>query len=273
MIDIADFLDEEKGLNNYKVHFAFGIPNKREPLYLLTKNEFKGWQEHQNNKNFERPLILALIFYRTNEWIFGGVYRRLSVKRAYDRGRKKHYFNYQTELLPIHEDLIGRAIFTFKKEFRQSYVLLEKHYEKIILNEVLNKQFKVEEFPGYENVLLDFDVLKEIIIEEETSWKTALSNIKGVYIITDKLNGKQYIGSAYGGDAFWHRWKAYVNNGHGNNKELKKLLKDNGADYATNFQFSILEIRSNITSDEEIVKREAHWKDKLMTREFGYNQN
>ena len=64
-----------------------------------------------------------------------------------------------------------------------------------------------------------------------------------------------------------------MNNGHGNNKELKKLIEKNGADYATNFQFAILEIRSNITSDEEIVKREVHWKDKLMTREFGYNQN
>ena len=81
------------------------------------------------------------------------------------------------------------------------------------------------------------------------------------------------MGSAYGQDAFWSRWSTYAKNGHGNNKQLKSLIEKNGIEYAHNFQFSILEIRSTITSDEEIIKREAHWKNKLITHKFGYNVN
>jgi len=147
------------------------------------------------------------------------------------------------------------------------------YYDKITIKEILPKPYRVTEFPGYENVVLTFEELREIIISEDLSWKTALSNIKGVYLITDINNGKQYIGSAYGDEAFWSRWESYSATGHGNNKELTQLLKANGFDYAQNFQFSILEIRSRITDDEEIIRRESHWKRIMGTREHGYNRN
>ena len=75
-------------------------------------------------------------------------------------------------------------------------------------------------FPGYENVLIDFNLLKTIVEKEEPSWKSALSSVKGVYIITDKSNGKIYIGSAYGIDSFWSRWSLYAKNGHGSSPKF-----------------------------------------------------
>lgn len=51
-------------------------------------------------------------------------------------------------------------------------------------------------------------------------WKTALANQKGVYLITDSLNGKEYVGSATGENMIWGRWKDYIANG---NIELKSL--------------------------------------------------
>ena len=100
-----------------------------------------------------------------------------------------------------------------------------------------------------------------------------MQNAKGVYIIVDSKTGKQYIGSAYGIEAIWSRWQAYIKTGHGGNVELKKLLNEKSNDYETFFQFSILEARTQITSDEEIIEREGHWKNILLTREFGYNKN
>ena len=141
------------------------------------------------------------------------------------------------------------------------------------MKEVLPQPYRVTPFPGYENVVLTFEELGEVILSEDASWKTALSNIKGVYLITDRKNGKHYIGSAYGDDAFWSRWRAYSITGHGRDMELIELLNRNGAGYAEHFQFSILEIRSRTTDDEEIKKREKHWKDALQSREFGYNRN
>ncbi len=54
--------------------------------------------------------------------------------------------------------------------------------------------------------------------------------------------GKQYVGSAYGGDGIWHRWVRYAKDGHGGNKEIKDLLKVKGRKYPSNFQFSVLEV-------------------------------
>ena len=47
--------------------------------------------------------------------------------------------------------------------------------------------------------------LKYIVDNNLPSWKTALSNVKGVYIIVDTKNGKQYVGSAYGDECIWQR--------------------------------------------------------------------
>lgn len=260
-------------LEKYKVHMAMGRINKKDPLYTLVKNQFKEWQEYQNNKNFEREYIFSLVHYKTDQWIFGGIYKRIGVKKTYDQDRKKDYYQYKTELLNIQTDLIGRLVINFKKDFRQSYILLEKHYENFKLGLILEKPYKIESFPGYENVLLDFKLLQEIIYEEESTWKSALSNTKGVYLITDKTNGKNYIGSAYGENAFWDRWRSYAKNGHGGNVELKEVIEMNGMDYADNFQFAIVEVRSSIIDDELIIRREAHWKNILKSREFGYNKN
>jgi hypothetical protein len=185
----------------------------------------------------------------------------------------KKYYRYATELLDTRKNLIARLILSFPKDFRQSYVLLENYYDQFSMKEILPQPYRVTPFPGYENVVLTFGELREIILSEDVSWKTALSNIKGVYLITDRKNGRHYIGSAYGDDAFWSRWRAYSITAHGKDVELIEILEKNGATYAEHFQFSILEIRSRTTDDEEIKKREKHWKDALRTREFGYNRN
>ena len=245
----------------------------KRPLLALSKGSFKEWQEYQNKKNFERDFIFSLVYYRPHRWIFAGVYRRLDVQKVYDTAREKSYFRYNTELIDVQKNLIGRMILGFQKDFRQSYVLLENHCDKFILGEILANPYHVSEFPGYANVALAYEELTEIILSEDVSWKTALSNVKGVYLITDLNNGRQYVGSAYGEDAFWNRWQSYSSTGHGNNKELAMVLQQNGNDYVRQFQFSILEIRTRTTDDQEIIRRESHWKRILGTREHGYNSN
>jgi len=92
-------------------------------------------------------------------------------------------------------------------------------------------------------------------------------------VITDKTTGKQYVGSAYGGEELWQRWTVYASSGHGGAKELRALLRKKGVDYASNFQFSLLEVCGINANPEDVIARECHWKDVLMTREFGLNWN
>jgi hypothetical protein len=128
-------------------------------------------------------------------------------------------------------------------------------------------------FPGYNNVLMSHTELSLLVSKEEPSWKAALSSVGGIYLITDTMVGKLYVGSACGEGGIWQRWRAYAETGHGNNTELRVLLTQQGTKYAHNFQYSILEIADLQDSVEEICARECHWKKVLLSREFGYNAN
>ena len=83
-----------------------------------------------------------------------------------------------------------------------------------------------------------------------------------------------YIGNATGVGGIWARWCEYAWTGHGHNVELVSLLAQEGASYAENFQYGVLEIADTHASVDEILRRESHWKDLLCTRfPHGYNAN
>ena len=105
------------------------------------------------------------------------------------------------------------------------------------------------------------------------SWRASLSNVAGVYLISDNATGKLYVGSAHGESGIWGRWAEYVENGHGNNVKLEELLDEGGAEYARNFNYAVLEVSDLLTTREEIEERESHWKEILKTRSYGLNAN
>ena len=130
-------------------------------------------------------------------------------------------------------------------------------------------------FPGYEDLILPFDALSDIVSDGITygEWHTALASVYGIYLITDMVSGKQYVGSAYGKkDGLLGRWKVYTKTHHGGNKGIKELLKEDPERYHP-FQFSILQILPKNLSDDEVIQIENRYKDKLQTREFGLNDN
>jgi hypothetical protein len=141
------------------------------------------------------------------------------------------------------------------------------------MSEIFKDKITIIPFPGYENVNVDYNYLKTIIERNDKSWYSALKSVKGIYLITDATNGKHYVGSAYGDDALWQRWSEYIFNGHGGNKKLKKIISENSNEYKKNLRFSILEIATKKSDDTEIIRREQYWKNILLTREFGYNDN
>ena len=130
-------------------------------------------------------------------------------------------------------------------------------------------------FSGYENFVLTYDELKEIVNDPTAheSWHTALSSINAVYLIVDRENGRQYVGSAYGRGGLLERWTCYVKSLHGGNKLMKKLLCDYPDRYI-HFQFSILQLLPKTATPDDVIQTETLWKKKLLTYEpFGMNQN
>ncbi len=133
---------------------------------------------------------------------------------------------------------------------------------------------KTKEFVGFENLILSFSELKDILQDEilYADWHTALKNVNAIYLITNTKNGKQYVGSAYGSNGLLGRWKCYAQTIHGGNKGIIEELKAKAEEYQ-NFQFSILQILSKNLLNDEIVHVETTYKNKLLTKEFGMNRN
>ena len=279
MIKLVDFLNINKSeFAHYKIHFATGADDKMIPYNKFLINEFKEWQEFQTNKNFSRQYVISLIYYTKNIWMFGGIYAIEQNPTPITKGNWNGW-KYKTTLLNIEKDMIGRAFFYYKKEFRNSYPGLDLKSQSesnpcdMCISHILEKKVSLTDFPGFDKVNINYETLKLIVDDNIQSWKSVLSNVKGVYLIVDTLTGKQYVGSAYGEDCIWHRWVNYAINGHGDNKLLKELLSINGTAYKYNFKYSVLEVCNMSLSNEYIIARENHWKEVLMTRKFGLNDN
>jgi hypothetical protein len=132
----------------------------------------------------------------------------------------------------------------------------------------------IAEFPGFKAVDLAKTQLDVIVKHELESWRTVLSNVAGVYLISDKRSVKLYVGSASGEGGLWQRWCQYAATGHGGNVELKQILQNEGGPERANaFRFSILDVADVHATTDEILGRESHWKNVLLTREQGLNAN
>ncbi|WDE95408.1 GIY-YIG nuclease family protein [Lentisphaera profundi] len=251
-----------------KIHLAQS--NNDSVLDHFYAGTFQSWQEGQTQKNFGQAYIISLIqLPQKNKWLFAGCFRSLSVSSEKING----YWKYETEELTECSELEGRLIIDFQRTGRASYLRAENWAEQLTVAEFKAQRMSVQEFPGYNQTSISKSTLDIIISQQIQSWRGALSNIAGIYLITDTNTGKLYVGSATGSEGIWQRWSDYSVNVHGGNKDLKEALKLNGSDYSRHFQYSILEIADTHASDQDILTRESYWKQVLRTREFGYNAN
>lgn len=183
--------------------------------------------------------------------------------------------NYEGEELEEYSQYYGRVIIKFKKTFMTQGRYYNPLHEELVVQQILPTIFDGEDFPGYDKVKLNYHQLFTIINRGKRDWIAALENQKAVYLITDKNNGKLYVGSATSNSKMLlDRWTNYSINGHGGNKELVALVNEKGFEYIKeNFQYSILENYNSKVDDSIILKRESHWKEVLQSRKFGYNAN
>lgn len=250
---------------NTKVHLA-SWNGSENPLDVYLAGNFDEWQSWQNKLNFNRDFVLSLIgLPEAGKWLFAGVYESKGASQL------EGMYYYQLAQRASCSELAGRLVVDFPRPGRQSYLKLEKWVEQIVLHEIRPEPLRISEFPGFRMIDLSKAELDVIVRQSITSWRTALSNVSGVYLISDTKSGKLYVGSATGEAGIWQRWLDYAGNGHGGNKELGDLLKEEGAGRAAFFRYSVLEIADIHESPESILGRESHWKNILMTRQYGLN--
>ena len=285
MIELNKFI-KVPNLNKTKIKFNMNAGNVEIKAWdLLFKEDETEWEQinawktkHPNNNLNHADYLLAFAQYYPygpEYFIFGGLYKIKKIEpEVFDE------VGYELTLMDDYKEYRKRLIVKLKKPIgRDLYNRLYKNIQDTLEPEVyeIAPNTKLGHFPGYQNVTLSHPQMQQIISRNEPSWKQALMNVKGVYVITDLSNGKLYIGSASGNtDGIWQRWSDYANieNLTGGNKLLNEIKLDKGKDYiVNNFQYSILEIFDTKTKADTIINRENYWKNVFCTRKYGMNFN
>lgn len=210
---------------------------------------------------------------KTDKWLYLGAFENLG-----ETTNKNGDEIYRLERIDKYNSFAERLVVLYKKKQGPKQAKIDiSEIESIAVDSLLTDRFIMieETFPGFNNVSLSFGKLKTIITNNWTNWKMLLTNANGIYVISDSNTGKLYVGSTYGKEGIWQRWSSYVaTNGHGNDVELKKLIKKDSTYASKYFTFSLIETFTNIDdSSEYIIEREQYWKNVLNTRQGGNNRN
>lgn len=255
-----------ENLNNVKIRFVKANKDNN-PIEIFKENrkkllDWQFWNYSKNKSFYEGQIAIGFVKIEGDKWLL------FDISRITKDLNKFRAVGYEFDTLKEYEKYCGRIIIEFKNKSQNMIRKAESVMEHCKILQILEDTFDNDIFPGYENVNLSWQDLKRVI--NKNIWKTALENQKGIYLITDTVNGKMYVGAAYGNDMIHGRWSQYVRTGHGGNKQLKKLdfeyIKEN-------FRYSILDIYKSTIEDRVIINRENWWKNTLMTRKFGYNIN
>ena len=265
-------------LDGQSVKIKFNIFNGYDdPMVLYMKNpeiinnQWLFWRE--KNKNFKiGEIAICLLKIGYDQWLL------TTIKKITNDLNIRNGINYEGTELPEYSKYYGRIILSFHKTLQNPVVTKDTVWNQLEVLQILSSPFDGIDFPGYDNVNITFHELEAIITRHKRDWIKALENQKAIYLISDKSNGKLYLGSATGDNGMLlQRWSAYIANGHGGNVELRKITEDpsKGFSYVQeNFSYAILENYNARVDKDFILKRENWWKTTLKTRNpFGYNKN
>ncbi|WP_312944569.1 GIY-YIG nuclease family protein [Stutzerimonas kunmingensis] len=254
-----------------KVHLA-RYNGKKHPLDVFLEGRFDEWQSLQSQRSFEKDYVVSLIQAgRPTRWLFAGLFRRKG--RSHHTEPRSHYL-YELERIEAAEEWVGRLYLKSTYKQRHSYPLGKTLAKDLVISELLPKRLTIGDFPGFKSVNLTKEHLDIVVRQNIPTWRAALSSVKGIYLLTDVETGKLYVGKADGESGIWGRWCTYAATTHGGNVALKEEFGiDAPPDRQYHLRFSILEITDLHAIDKEIDARENHWKQILLSRDFGYNRN
>ena len=240
-------------------------------IYLYENDAFVTYQSEQLVKKFKDvDYIVSFIGEESTSSRFVGVYKNNGILQMLPDYKGEAHARFDIQEISGFELLKERVIIDWNNP-----VQWLQHYNAMpvirIDRGLMENNLPV--FVRYEDVMLNYTQLKTIINSNNPEWKSRLESCNCIYLILDKSNGKQYVGSTYNTKGIWGRWSEYAKTGHGDDVELKKCI-DSDPKYAEkNFQWCILETLPIKILPEQAIERESLYKRKLGTRMYGYSKN
>lgn len=277
---------KDYGLSIEKTKLVRHPLNKKDVNEVYSKGGLgflEAYQSSQSKRIFDNcKYIVTFIGTVGTQSRFVGVYKILGiidgpkVRDYMPEGypHEEHFDNnhvyYQMERTDIMEDLVNRLIIDWPSPRSWfNWASTEKEVLSILSTDEI-------EFPGYENLILTYTELSNIVDGDERylKWREALSNVNGIYLICDTKHSMQYIGSTYNDEGILGRWTNYIRTLDGGDVGIKAHLKKYPGAYL-DFQFTILRILPKPIEMKAAVDVETLYKKKLGTRNeiSGLNKN
>ena len=171
-------------VGSFKLHAArFNQVRRPLDVFLEDKQEWNQWNSYFGKRHeFNRPFLLSLIdFYpEKNVWLFGGIYKIQNFDRRPQQSQENSHA-YNSELTEIGSEFIGRLKVRLALSRGRTFNL-EGQINKMELVEILRFPYTGPSFTGYDKASLIFSDLTTIVQNDRQDWKTALGNMKGVYL-------------------------------------------------------------------------------------------
>jgi hypothetical protein len=250
--------------------------DKGKTPYELWRDDPQKFDQYQSIQKPERRDQLKAKYWASfvglpdNQTLFVGVFRvtytglsKRDTPKVYTSGvdLAGTHDTYELVLDDSLREFAGKLLISWGAGMR-SWVQRADNQDKAITE--LRPELKDPEFPGFLMFISNLSKIQSETLPK--GWKDILGISRGVYLLTCPKTKEQYVGSAYGEGGFWNRWQQHARTGYG---DAVKLKSREPSDY----QVSILEVVGTSTTDEEIVRLETRWKEKLRTREMGLNGN
>lgn len=254
------------------IRHTFGSPEFPSPEYVTEETLFQYTRSQAvASKKFpQNPPRYWFVFLAET----GGQSRLYTVYENHgeileERTESHRYFDLHQS--SVFAGLRQRLLIEWTKDF-VNWSKMGKYADKLKVLEIAPR--RVKEFPGYDNLLLNYSELQKVVSEDPmyVKWRAALGAVQGIYLIIDTISGQQYVGKADGNERILGRWRAYAGDGHGGNVAMREL-KLSDSEYAQRYQFSLLRVFGPQTPQVEVDRAESHYKQALLSRKFGLNRN
>lgn len=275
----------EYGIETNQIKLVRHPLNKEDVREVYNRGMIEHYQATQSKNCFDNcKYIAAFIGTNKTEALFIGLYEiigsisgpkvqeMMPEKYPYPAHFDDEHIYYQMKKMDVMSEMDGKLVIEWGQATRCWYQWANKCDKEVL--SISNRD--EEEFPGYEDLILSYRELGDIVEGENryNKWIDALRNVNGIYLICDTKRNKQYVGSTYNCDGILGRWTEYYRTHHGGDVDIKEHLKKYPEAFY-DFQYTILRILPKNITDKEAVRVENIYKKKLCTRnsEYGLNRN
>lgn len=235
------------------------------------KTKLLKYQSEQSKPVFDGcDYIISFLGLESTHSLFLGIYKKNDVTEVNSDDHKYLYDLIEIDNNDIQNDFNDRIVIDWGKATTAWHQWYEQKKEII---EILPKGY-IGEFPGYLEFSFDYFDLQRLYQNPSANklWINKLSSVNGIYLILDNISGLQYIGSAYGTEGIWGRWKEYARTKDGGNVKLTEMVSAN-PNCVDNFTYSILQTLPSNLNKDEVIRYENLYKEKLGSRAHGLNLN